>query len=973
MNKLTLTVLITIFSIRPSVAEAATKDIRYEYQEAMLSAMSSLFTSGMGAVGNLTAMLFVVCTAVAFFQLFSNKIDKNDFLLEWVKLIFRMALVMAILGQFSLKSFDFSGKLFNSNEKYIDVAVYKLLQREFNSIAENIEEVSGPDKFQEEVSRAIKLNMNMINAVFACPAPAPPECFLKALKQNSVQSAKEDTAAQNNSENSGTSGDSKGVFDKMVDSVTPSFDFGPVKVITTAIADFIMNPYQYIILFEMKALMWGLELIRTIINYFVLIVSGLMTVTTLFFCKLIAPFMIIPSFYGRVISAYKIPMSTALYGFITALIIALSTAVIRAINIATYSVLTAKLSQGTGVSGIDAAHMITGNFSTMIVILAIQIAALKNVPGLARGLLNLSLEQFVDFGKQVIDAGIGTLKLVAGAALGGAALAAGAAAGAAASGASAYGAAKATGAGTMGALKGSAGAAFRGGVNAARSINSAGGRLRGLAGFIESGTGGQSQGIEKGSGLSSGGSSGIGGNNGVGGDSPSGGGGGGSGGGAGGGSSSSVSGGAKSVGLKSQLAGAAIRGLSSVGGDILGGAFDMATGGGYDPVAAGLASAQNLAGKGLESFGMFLDNRAAAAERVREIKEQNVGRLGSQLNKPKLVSLGEEGIEGLRSRMANVTASQSDYENLNQILKNGPGSLYSDLHLDSVKAKADEDMDVAKKILESQINNYEQKIKTGSAGSNDLENIFKLTQNKKLGFSEEELTDSSNQSKLKEYRERIESLTKNDQYREFEKIRGAEQKRAIKELGSFVKNKDGSVSAKLDYEKSGRFIELASKGLLTEDALSDVNLEGRSEKSPLQAEEREKINNALRKQVSMDKESAIKRVERGLKYQKESLSRSKVNPLMPESEKMDASIKSAIIDEKLGKVSYERKLSEISRGLREVEDQHVNIRSLINKQNSGYTLTPEQESEILREPELEKQWEELYTKQENIKKQRGIS
>lgn len=967
MNKLTLTVLITIFSLGSSVAEAATKDIRYEYQEAMLSAISSLFTSGMGAVGNLTAMLFVVCTAVAFFQLFSDKIDKNDFLLEWVKLIFRMALVMAILGQFSFKSFDFSGKLFNSNEKYIDVAVYKLLQREFNSIAKNIEAVSGPDKFQEEVSRATKLNMNMINAVFACPAPAPPECFLKALKQNSVQSAKEDTAAQNNSENSGTSGDSKGVFDKMVDSVTPSFDFGPVKVITTAIADFIMNPVQYIVLFLMKALMWGLELIRTIINYFVLIVSGLMTVTTLFFCKLIAPFMIIPSFYGRVISAYKIPMSTALYGFITALIIALSTAVIRAINIATYSVLTAKLSQGTGVSGIDAAHMITGNFSTMIVILAIQIAALKNVPGLARGLLNLSLEQFVDFGKQVIDAGLGTLKLVAGAAVGGVALAGGAAAGAAASGARAYGDAKATGAGTMEALKGSAGAAFRGGVNAARSINSSGGGLGGLAGFIESGAGGQSQGIKKGSGLSSGGSSGIGGDNGVGGDSPSGGGG------AGGGSSSSVSGGAKSVGLKNQLAGAAIRGLSSVGGNVLGGAFDMATGGSYDPVAAGLASAQNLAGKGLESFGGLLDNRAAAAERVREIKEQNIGKLGSQLNKPKLVSLGEEGIEGLRSRMANGTASQSDYENLNQILKNGPGSLYSDLHLDSVKAKADEDMDVAKKILESQINNYEQKIKTGSASSNDLENIFKLTQNKKLGFSEEELTDSSNQSKLKEYRDRIESLTKNDQYREFETIRGAEQKRAIKELGSFVKNKDGSVSAKLDYEKSGRFIELANKGLLTEDALSDVNIEGRSGKSPLQAEEREKINDALRKQVSMDKESAIKRVERGLKYQKGLLSRSKRNPLMSESEKMDASIESAVIDEKLGKVSYERKLSEISRELREVEDQHANIRSLINKQNSGYTLTPEQESEILRESELEKQWEELYTKQENIKKQRGIS
>lgn len=969
MNKLTLTVLIAIFSLGSSVAEAGTKDIRYEYQEAMLSAISSLFTSGMGAVGNLTAMLFVICTAVAFFQLFSDKIDKNDFLLEWVKLIFRMALVMAILGQFSFKSFDFSGKLFNSNEKYIDVAVYKLLQREFNSIAKNIEAVSGPDKFQEEVSRATKLNMNMINAVFACPAPAPPECFLKALKQNSVQSAKEDTAAQNNAENSGTSGDSKGVFDKMVDSVTPSFDFGPVKVITTAIADFIMNPVQYIVLFLMKALMLGLELIRTIINYFVLIVSGLMTVTTLFFCKLIAPFMIIPSFYGRVIGAYKIPMSTALYGFITALIIALSTAVIRAINIATYSVLTAKLSQGTGVSGIDAAHMITGNFSTMIVILAIQIAALKNVPGLARGLLNLSLEQFVDLGKQVVDAGLGTLKLVAGAAIGGVALAGGAAAGAAASGASAYGAAKATGAGTMEAIKGSAGAAFRGGVNAARTINSSGGGLGGLAGFIESGAGGQNQGSKKGSGLSSGGSSGIGG------DGPSGGdgGGGGSGGGAGGGSSSSVSGGAKSVGLKNQLAGAAIRGLSSVGGNVLGGAFDMATGGSYDPVAAGLASAQNLAGKGLESFGGFLGDRAAAAEKIKEIKERNLGKLGAQLNKPKLVSLGEEGIEGLRNRIANGTAGQFDYENLNQILKNGPGSLYSDLHLDSVKAKADEDMDVAKKILESQINNHEQKIKTGSASSNDLENIFKLTQNKKLGFSEEELTDSSNQSKLKEYRDRIESLTKNDQYREFETIRGAEQKRAIKELGSFVKNKDGSVSAKLDYEKSGRFIELENKGLLTEDALSDVNVEGRSGKSPFQAEEREKINDALRKQVSMDKESAIKRVEGGLKYQKGLLSRSKINPLMSESEKMDASIESAVIDEKLGKVSYERKLSEISRELREAEDQHANIKSLINKQNSGYTLTPEQESEILREPELEKQWEELYTKQENIKKQRGIS
>lgn len=152
---------------------------------------------------------------------------------------------------------------------------------------------------------------------------------------------------------------------------------------------------------------------------------------SLLFLKLISPFLVMDSVRGRVLSACKVPLAVSLYGFTHKLLMYFLAGLMDSITNASL-VAYAKFGVAAEVDGIMYVYLLI-TFAC-ISMLVMQIVAIMKVPSMAKMLVDLSLEQLVNVGGQMLEAAFGMAKSVgltaatAGAAVatGGAALAAGA-------------------------------------------------------------------------------------------------------------------------------------------------------------------------------------------------------------------------------------------------------------------------------------------------------------------------------------------------------------------------------------------------------------------------------------------------------------------------------------------------------------------------------------------------------------------
>jgi hypothetical protein len=535
LNKIkNFSLLLTVFILTsPMVALAATTDpavtVQQQFRSQLMQSIGAsffnnpIFSWDTGFIKG----LFGIMTAIAFFQIVYRSYGTNGFLLQWIKTIVYMLIGLSILGGIQYTTFFpnlTSGITVKVPGKItLDTAVYFWLGSQFDALGDAFDAVGGPDKYQTAMFDLMDKMRQLEAALIQCN-PGQVQCFSDRLKTAKSSDPAADTgnqsaydASTNIKKDPNIPQEAQGgnVVTRTLNSSVLSA-LQPVRDAIAAFQELWGNiwPIPFILI---KGLVWFLNIVRSFLNYFTLIVYALITAISLLFCKVITVFIVLPDFRGKVWSAYKMPLSTTMYGFLTSFIISMSTVIITGIDQATVNTILTMASTGNAGPG-TVINVLFADLLAISSILLIQIIAMSKVPGLARNLWNLSLQEVADFGKTLIEAGFGVMKTVAGAgvAIGAAALTGGAAlAGGLASGAGAASSALAAGEGIGGAGGGLLGGAITGlksGAKASTSslMESYGGKSigsapgGGLAGLI-SGGGGSGGRTSGGSGFSSGG------------------------------------------------------------------------------------------------------------------------------------------------------------------------------------------------------------------------------------------------------------------------------------------------------------------------------------------------------------------------------------------------------------------------------------------------------------------------------------
>ena len=834
------------------------EDIRKLYEQSIRGSLESAM-SGFSGIAGFRKVLLGCCLMVAIFNIFNDHADKASFITEWVSLLFRLTIALSILGLFPYQRVMPS--VFKGTN--LDNDVYNFVVDQFEVYKNSIDSSSGPEQFRIEANRSATINMGMISAMFKCnPSTSSVQCYINEIKESpgTPPTPKPTSTPEPNN---------KGGYFSMP---------GLAKVVDF-LADLISNPLKYIITGLMSGLLFLIEVIRILVNYLMSILGGVMTVVTMFFCKMIVPFMVMnKEYYNRVLRAYKIPLSTAMYGFISAIIVALSTAVLKTINIATVKVLIASLeaSKSNSIGAAAISQMVFANFCTVLVVLGIQIAGMAKIPSLASHLVNISLESFVDFGSEIVNSAVGLIKMSGSLVATAGAAGAGAFIGGASAASAAYELSRESG----GSMAGAVGGAFSAGTSGAVS-----GALRGASNGIGSFIGDKNK---PGSGLSGVGSydrwNTEGGGNSSG-DSPSGtnksiGGGGGKNDGPGGGSSiglktgggdhkqdheknDEIKSGRDKVAKVLDMAGSVVK-LS--GNTVMSAMSGDATG----VISSGASAAAKMADWGSKQIENHQEKRRMELKKQKEERENGLRLFSSEMSNSGRIDLGDGGFDGLISRAESGKPSEEDEVNLRKISIGGAkayfGKDYESMIKDPDKLKEFNALSVAaQKFNKDSINRIEEKITSGTASEAEMESLYRLSGDNSLGYSKDDLMDDDLSRDFKEQRSRIEKLKSSDEYKNFDKIRSARQHAAISEMASFSKNKDGSYEAQIDYTKSSEFLEMRRRGLI-DGNLSNIKVTGE-----FGGANSSKIFNSIEDRVSEDSLSIQKRFINSLSYKRSNL------------------------------------------------------------------------------------------------------
>jgi hypothetical protein len=600
--------------LMPALSLATTADPVFDmqttYREQIIASLSDVFFSNslFSWQGGLTKGLFGICVIISMFQIISRYYGSPQFLVEWAKWAVAMMIGLMILGGVSYTGFFPYTPTLSSGQQVpgpatLDKAVFFYCSKQFNALASAVESIGGPDDYAYQMNQLLNTLQEFEHTILYCGA-TDKSCYQKAFNVIKTSTPGDGVATAKVAPGQVVSTiNTSEIADTSTKASLPGTGFGAMISffvgVSRSLAEFVAQivPIPFLLI---RISVWVLDLVRMFLNYFTLITYALISGIALLFAKLFTVFIVMPDQRGRLFQAYKVPLSATMYGFLTALITALASVIIKAVNAATMTTIMASV----GASGMDTSGVIAilfGNSLAICSMLVIQIMAMSKIPGFARQLWNLSFEEIINFGRSVIEAGLGVMKVAAMAGIAGV-------------GAIAGGAAMGVGMAAKGIAGAASGAASS--VTSGGSLSSAaGGLLKGTGSSLMSGAkaAGQttarglmrSTGYEPGSGLSGflGGDSGRGGGSGSGGS--------GSGGGDTGGSGSRSGGGGNELSVKATLD----RGSQ--------GGMGILSGGGEKNKSEKFQSSETDGAMVEESQPSPRQNAAARAAEVREESEQN--------------------------------------------------------------------------------------------------------------------------------------------------------------------------------------------------------------------------------------------------------------------------------------------------------------------------------------------------------------
>jgi hypothetical protein len=200
--------------------------------------------------------------------------------------------------------------------------------------------------------------------------------------------------------------------------------------------DFVLSlnsPVTYV-----KMILFLVEMFVQVVQFLLMFAMIIGIAGSLLMFKLISPFFVLEDVRGRVLSAAKVPLAVALYGFTQKTLLFFLTGLIGSVRDASLVSVAKYIQGGALINAGGILYIFLMVSFACIAILVMQIVIIMKVPKLSLALVNLSLQELVNVGGEMIKAAFGAIGAVAATGVGAGALMAarvgtGAAAGAAGS------------------------------------------------------------------------------------------------------------------------------------------------------------------------------------------------------------------------------------------------------------------------------------------------------------------------------------------------------------------------------------------------------------------------------------------------------------------------------------------------------------------------------------------------------------
>jgi hypothetical protein len=214
-----------------------------------------------------------------------------------------------------------------------------------------------------------------------------------------------------------------------------------VEIAFSAYATMYLIFTDFLFMITLPVVLWLLEFVRTLVAMYIYIIYGFQAVGLLVFAKILSPLFLIESKRREVISAYQNVFALTLFGFVSQLFVFFSTILTLGLRDATFQAIAPSVVSSGPMSSASSVDF-TANLGTlsilvytsMFVIMMIQIQALTKIIPACKALMNFSVSSFVAIGEELGAAGVKMGLMVAGAAVGGVTLGGAAIAGMAAKG-----------------------------------------------------------------------------------------------------------------------------------------------------------------------------------------------------------------------------------------------------------------------------------------------------------------------------------------------------------------------------------------------------------------------------------------------------------------------------------------------------------------------------------------------------------
>lgn len=383
----------------PGEASQYMLKIQQDFNRQLTSSMtSSLMNNKIVGwnTGGLTKTIFAICFLIALAQALSNK-SPTGMVTEMTKLAFYSWLIIAMLGGPTYQRFDFlkiNDPSYNSSgQKSLDIDIFNFVAYYMDSAADQMFSSAGPQELLDSSLRNKNISDNLMNARKYCAAGAAGASCLRSFMQDKLV-------------------DPKTVTDTNIQKTSGSW----------GIPDFLIEMFQkiYLISSDLNLLFfylvsWLVDLIRAVANIFIQITFGIITGTSFFLMKFIFPFAVLKKYRGKVFSAMKVPLSATLYGFMTSLIVYISSVGFIALNEASTLIIFKRLADGNAATTLITMNIISFSvFTGMLIFSLLQLFAMIKIPQLSKDLLNLSFDSLVGFFKEVVTVGIGAASALAG-------------------------------------------------------------------------------------------------------------------------------------------------------------------------------------------------------------------------------------------------------------------------------------------------------------------------------------------------------------------------------------------------------------------------------------------------------------------------------------------------------------------------------------------------------------------------------